>query len=299
VEVNLALEDSLKSWAKAPGQTEQEMCDRAVTAVRKAKDASTVLSKHNIRVFAQGSYCNRTNVREDSDVDVCLLCSDSLLSDFPDGMGAQDFGLSSPADYGYAQFKNDVHAAMNDYFGKEHVIRGNKALDIKENTYRIAADVVPCFEHRRYRKDGTWIDPVGTAFIPDNRGRIINWPDQNYANGVSKNSDTGQSFKSVVRIFKRVCNKMKDENNAAATPMSSFLLECLVWNVPNPKFQGSYTDMVRSAILHLWENTQKFDTCSEWGEVNELKYLFRTFQPWTFQQVNTFLAAMWNHLELK
>ena len=63
----MALEDSLKSWAKAPGQTEQEKCDRAVTAVCKAKEASKALSKHNIRVFAQGSYCNRTNVREDSE----------------------------------------------------------------------------------------------------------------------------------------------------------------------------------------------------------------------------------------
>jgi hypothetical protein len=75
--------------------------------------------------------------------------------------------MSMSVYYGYAEFKNDAHAAMNDYFGKEHVTRGNKALDIKENTYRIAADVVPCFEHRRYAKDGTWTTPEGTAFYPE------------------------------------------------------------------------------------------------------------------------------------
>ena len=115
--------------------------------------------------------------------------------------GAKDFGLSSPADYGYPQFKNDVQTALNDHFGKEHVTRGNKAFDIKENTYRIAADVVPCFEHRRYDKDGTWIKPEGTAFLPDTGARIINWPDQHYANGVAKNTATGQRYKDVVRIF--------------------------------------------------------------------------------------------------
>jgi len=275
------------------------MCDRAVAAVRKAKDASAALSKHNIRVFAQGSYCNRTNVREDSDADVCLLCTDSLISDFPEDMGAKEFGLSSPADYGYAQFKNDVHAALNDYFGREHVNLGSKAFDIKENTYRIAADVVPCFEHRRYRKDRTWITPEGTAFYSGSNDRIINWPDQHYANGVAKNTATGQRYKDVVRIFKRVCNQMREGKDAAAAPMSSFLLESLVWNVPNPVFVESYTQTVRAALIHLHQNTSTFETCSEWGEVNELKYLFRSSQPWTYQQVNTFLAAMWTFLELK
>jgi hypothetical protein len=95
----VAFEDSLKSWAKTPGQTEQATCDNAVTAVRKAINASETLSKHTIKVSAQGSYCNRTNVREDSDVDVCVCCSDSLMCDYPEGMKNTDFNLSSPADY--------------------------------------------------------------------------------------------------------------------------------------------------------------------------------------------------------
>jgi hypothetical protein len=66
-------------------------------------------------------------------------------------MSDSDFGLTSPADYSYATFKNDVGAALTSYFKGGHVIRGNKAFDIKENTYRIAADAVPCFEHRRYK----------------------------------------------------------------------------------------------------------------------------------------------------
>jgi hypothetical protein len=293
----VALEDSLKSWAKAPGQTELDKCDNAVTAVRKAKDASAALLKHNIRVFAQGSYCNRTNVREDSDVDVCVCCTDSLFSDLPDGMQNGDFGLSS-ADYSYNSFKNDVGLALAEYFAAGHVTPGHKAFDIKENTYRIAADVVPCFEHRRYDKDGTWI--TGTAFVPDNAGRIVNWPDQNYDNGVAKNKDTGGRFKDVVRILKRLRNKMNDEKIAAAAPIPSFLIECLVWNVPNPAFgHETYTADVRHALAHLFNNTMKFDDCKEWGEINELKYLFRDAQPWTLVQAHAFLSAAWNYLEFK
>jgi hypothetical protein len=293
----VSLEDSLRSWAKAPGQTELDKCDNAVTAARKAVDASAALSKHNIKVFAQGSYCNRTNVREDSDVDVCVLCADSLISDFPEGMQASDFGLTSPADYSYSTFKNDVGSALISYLKNGHVTRGNKAFDIKENTYRIAADVVPCFEHRRYRKDGTWVTPPGTAFFPDNGGRIMNWPDQNYDNGVTKNKDTGGRFKDIVRILKRLKYKMSDAKIAAADPIPSFLIECLVWNAPNYAFgHDTYTADVRETLVHLFNNTIKFEDCREWGEINELKYLFWSGQPWNFSQAHAFISAVWEYL---
>ena len=291
----MALEDTLKSWAKAPGQTELDKCDNAVNAVRKAINANTSLSKHNIKVFAQGSYCNRTNVREDSDVDVCVCCTDSVFCDYPEGMTDGNFGIT-PADYPYQTFKNDVRSALIAYFKNGHVTPGKKAFDIKENTYRIAADVIPCFEHRRYRKDGTWTLPTGTAFVPDGGWRFtVNWPDQNYSNGVSKNSATGGRFKDVVRILKRLRYKMCDEKIAAAAPIPSFLVECLVWNAPNYAFgKDTYTSAVREVLANLFNNTMKLETCEEWGEINELKYLFKG-GPWTFSQAHAFISAAWDY----
>jgi hypothetical protein len=290
----VALEDTLKSWAKAPGQTELDKCDNAVTAVRKALAANTSLSKLSIKVFAQGSYCNRTNVREDSDVDVCVRCSDSFFYFLPPELTPQVAGFVVPGPVNYATYKNDLGSALTAYFKDGHVTRGNKAFDIKENTYRIAADVVPCFEFRRYAMDGSHIK--GTAFDPDNGGRIQNWPDQHYANGVSKNSDTGGRFKDVVRILKRLRYKMCEEKIAAADLIPSFLVECLVWNAPNSAFgHETYTSDVREVLANLFNNTIKFETCSEWGEINELKYLFRTGQPWTLMQAHAFVSAAWDY----
>lgn len=290
----MALEDTLKSWAKAPGQTELDKCDNAVTAVRKALAANTSLSKLSIKVFAQGSYCNRTNVREDSDVDVCVRCSDSFFYFLPPELTPQVAGFVVPGPVNYATYKNDLGSALTAYFKDGHVTRGNKAFDIKENTYRIAADVVPCFEFRRYAMDGSHIK--GTAFDPDNGGRIQNWPDQHYANGVSKNSDTGGRFKDVVRILKRLRYKMCEEKIAAADLIPSFLVECLVWNAPNSAFgHETYTSDVREVLANLFNNTIKFETCSEWGEINELKYLFRTGQPWTLMQAHAFVSAAWDY----
>src|SRR6185437_15613243 len=105
-----------------------------------------------------------------------------------------------------------------------NVTRGKKAFDIHENTYRIDADAIACFEYRRYEDNGTYL--TGTSFQPDSGKRVINWPEQNYENGVAKNGETGQRFKNVVRIFKRLRNKMAEEDIAAAEPIPSFLIEC-------------------------------------------------------------------------
>src|SRR6266851_6702328 len=290
----MSWEDTFQSWAKPPAETEQTKCDNAVRAVRKAIDASSALKDRSIRVFAQGSYCNRTNVRTDSDVDICVLCADSLFSYLPKRLTDADVALT-PATYVYSQYKNDVEVALKTYFGKAGVTRGKKAFDIHENTYRLDADAVACFEYRRYREDGTY--DSGTAFLPDGGSRIINWPDQNYENGVAKNKETGKRFKDVVRILKRLRNKMDDEKIAAATPIPSFLVECLVWNVPNEGFgHDTYTADVRWALAHLFNNTIKVDGCKEWDEINELKYLFRPGQPWTMEQVHKFISAAWDYL---
>jgi hypothetical protein len=87
-----------------------------------------------------------------------------------------------------------VSDALVGYFGSEGVTPGNKAFDVHENTYRIDADVVATFEHRRYsgslNPDGTHNYLSGVAFDPDDGARIINWPEQNYTNGVARNDAT-------------------------------------------------------------------------------------------------------------
>lgn len=291
----MSWEDSFQSWAKAPGQTEQSKCDNAVAAIRKAKDAWLALANRGVSVFAQGSYANRTNVRQDSDVDVCMLCSDTFFYDLPPGKTTSNFNLITPPDYGYSQFKNDVGAALTSYFSSGHVVRGNKAFDIHENTYRISADVVPCFPYRSYLDNSGWLE--GVAFLPDNGGRIVNWPEQNYDNGVRRNNETGQGFKGAVRILKTLRYKMNDEKVAAAAPIPSFLLESLCWNVPmNTFILPTYTAVMRETLVYLFNNTIKFEDCMGWREINGIKDLFLGGQSWTCQQVNAFIWAAWNYI---
>ena len=280
-------EATFKNWAQPPGKTEQAKCNNAVQVIRNAIDKSPNLNQRSTTVFPQGSYRNRTNVRTESDVDICVLCTDTFFYKLPDGVEPDDFGII-PSSYSYFDYKNDVEDALVTYLGWEAVTRGNKAFDVHENTYRVDADVVACFEYRRYRRNGNYTK--GVAFNTDQKRRIVNWPEQNYENGVTKNNATGRRFKALVRILKQLRNEMAD-----TTP--SYLIESLVWNVHNIGFGNeTYTADVRYALAHLWDNTRSFDNCKEWGEINELKYLFRDSQPWTREQANTFLYDAWNYV---
>ena len=58
----------------------------------------------------------------------------------------------------------------------------------------------------------------------------------------------------------------------------------------------THTEDVRESIIYLYNNTKDDESFKEWGEVSELKYLFRSSQKWTRQQANDFLVAAWNYL---
>src|ERR1700722_18709263 len=103
-------EATFRSWGAPPGGTEQTKCGNAERAVRSAIAASAKLGVKSIEVFTQGSYANRTNVRQDSDVDICVLCTDVFFPDYSLSQGVLSnavFGFRDAA-YSYAEFKNDV-----------------------------------------------------------------------------------------------------------------------------------------------------------------------------------------------
>lgn len=286
------LEEEFRAWSKPPTATEEQRCANAESVVRNAISRFPKFRTRNIDVFVQGSYRNGTNVRASSDVDVCVCCTDVCFLDLPSGYDKASFGLVD-ATYAYPEFKSDLVLALEEYLGKSAVSRGNKAIDLHENSYRVDADVVPTFEHRRYTvSNGIQRYLSGTELRPDSGGRIINWPHQNYANGTEKNKATGVRFKKIVRVLKRLRDEMVAEGHPAAGAMPSYLIECLVWNAPNSAFLSEeYAVNLRQVLLHVFGATQNDAECREWGEVNKLKYLFRGGQPWTRPAVNDFVVA--------
>jgi hypothetical protein len=127
-------EETFRSWAKPPGSTEEQRIGNAEKAIKDAIAASDALKSRDVRTFTQGSYQNNTNVRQDSDVDVAVVCYDVFFPDYPDGTTKETFG-NIDGNYAYATFKNEVEQALVARFGRAAVKRGNKAFDVHENTY--------------------------------------------------------------------------------------------------------------------------------------------------------------------
>lgn len=291
-------ESVFSTWSKGPSATEQARAENAENQIRQAIQASDTLKSRNIRVFTQGSYKNRVNVRLDSDVDVGVLCFDTYFDEYPDdNVRAKMAESSIPATYEYATFKSELEEALVARFGKTSVTRGSKAFDIKENSYRVESDVAAFFEHRRYTSDTHYHS--GTEMIPDDFSppRIKNWPEQHYNEGVTKNDQTSRRYKRVTRILKSLSNEMATNGIQSAKDAPSFLIECLVFNAPNSCFNySSFKPMVREVLVNLFNDTLNDDKCSEWGEVSELKYLFRSSQPWTRQSAHLFLSDAWDYI---
>jgi hypothetical protein len=290
-------EPILTTWSNGPGQTEKEKCENAENIIKKAIAANYLLDAMDISVFAQGSYRARTNVRQDSDVDICVRLNSTFFPDYPPGKKHEDFNNTNGS-ITFSDYKDLIHEALKDRFGNGLVTRGKKAFDVHANSYRVDADVLPAFEKRRYRTDGSYLS--GVAFIPDGGYLTENWPDHNYNNGVLKHDQTGRRYKKIIRIIKRLRNEMQEDRIVAANNAASFLIECLVWNVPNTQFgSNSYYNDLRNVIVSAYNGTKTDETCTEWGEVNELKYLFRGNQPWTRVQANDFLLACYRYIGYK
>lgn len=295
-------ESTFRLWSKPSSDTEEQKCQNAEKAIKAAISESPELSKRNVIVFPQGSYINNTNVRQDSDVDICVLYKDVFFYEFFEDSITKETASIQDSEYQYSTFKNDVESALVRKFGRDMVKRGNKAFDIHENTYRVDADAVACFRHHLYYRDnnGQVKYLEGTELRPDKGGKVINWPEQHYANGVAKNNTTSGRFKFITRAIKRLRNEMEEVNIAAAKPIPSFLIECLVFNAPDNYFgNAEYVSDVRNVIAHAYLATASRDKCKDWLEVNKIKFLFHMTQPWAVEQAHAFLSAAWSYVGFK
>jgi hypothetical protein len=155
---------------------------------------------------------------------------------------------------------------------------------------------VPCFDYRYYFSASSYRD--GTKVFKKDGTTLVNYPDQQLANGRQKNTKTNKYYKKTVRIMKRVENAMVKDGEHREVP--SFFVECLVDNCPNAIFRRStWTETVNGIILHAWQELDGDEPTVEddrWLEVNECKYLFHGGQDWARTDGRDFVKAAWNYL---
>jgi hypothetical protein len=289
-------EETLNNWRYPASDTEETKLANAEKMVREAIADSEELKNKSTEIFGQGSYANDTNVKINSDIDINVCLSDTIFIQIPEGKKQEDFGYSD-SDYKFSEYKDAVERALVKKFGRKDVVRNDKCITVLANTYRVEADVVPTFKYNRHDDNGG--KAIGTKFITDEGYPVINYPLQHIENGKLKNSQTQRRFKRLTRIFKRLRYKMIEDKIPVSDNITSFLIECLLWNVPNKVFNDydTWTERLKQSIIFLYNNTKEDKDCKEWGEVSELLYLFHSGRKWSREDVNSFLLQAWKYLE--
>lgn len=293
-------EEILRAWSKKPSDSEQNRIDRTERMIRDAILSSEDYRVKNAKVFAKGSVKANTNIRAASDIDICVQADDVFFCDYPEGKGNSDFNNHS-VDYNFCEFRNNVEKSLINYFGSSSIdMTGSKAIHINNTAYnsRIDADVVPAFEHRRYSDDGNYLEGIEIRSRKDVNSKTINWPHHNYENNLYKHNNTSYRYRKMVRILKRIREAMLESDNNLNHDAQSFLIESIVWNVPNDRFGfDNYEDDLRNVLDFLKLNLSSPELVKEWGEVNELKYLFRGPQKWTRTGALSFVNNCSNFLD--
>ena len=298
-------EEQLNQMCRPASDSEETKLQNAESILRRALSASTIVQSSKYEIFGQGSYANNTNIRLNSDIDINVCYTDGFYYQIPEGKTANEYGLGNPTNYSFQAFKTNIEEMLVAYYGRSEVIRNNKCVTIKGNTNRIQIDVVPTWKYRRYdnMSNQNYVEGV-VLYADDNQYKqITNYPKQHLKNGVDKNAETLRRFKRLTRIFKNVRVKMDNDNYHPNENITSFLLECLAFNVPTTtynknRYNCTWNDILKDAIFYLWDNTKEDSTIyNEWGEVSELLYLMRGHK-WSRKDVHDYMHWMWNYLQL-
>lgn len=204
------------------------------TALRR----SPLLDDRPYEIFGQGSRVNNTDLDHASDIDLVLM-------------------LTEPTEaYGWDEFRDDVLTVLGESFT---VRMGRRCLNVDDpdSLFGEMVDILVATEYHWFPQPGLpqsgllrpglpqpsfsapgFLRPGAAhyeqgVFFRDREGRpIVNFPKQHRRNGDAKDLRTGGRFKQAVRAVKRA--RRADPEARALVP--SYLVECLLYNVPDRVF---------------------------------------------------------------
>ena len=268
-------EEQLERFTKPISDTEKQRCENMINMIKDAIKSyyfltnDPLLNPDNYEIFLQGSYANNTNVKQNSDVDICVVYKNVFRYEMPIGYKLGD-GYSDSS-VSYKDVRSSIKKALVNKFGVKRVEDKNKAIRILSNTYTVDADVVVAFQYRFYKDDTYYKE--GISYDALDGTKIINYPKIHIDNGIRKNNDTNYMYKKMVRIFKKIMYDMQNERVAFNQNAKGFVIECMCYRYPNNKFlhyvDTKYTDNLTNMIDYFLNSSM-----SDWLEANEIKQLF-------------------------
>lgn len=255
-------ENQLEIWAKPDLRDKYKDAHESIRKALEVYDWTN--GKPTYEVYLQGSYKNSTTIRSNSDVDIVVQLN-SVYSHNLDILSREAKQVLLRAQpnsvYQWEHFRSDIINALES--NSSFVVgNGNKCINVK--TPYLDTDVVVCMQHRLYvnRSDAfrhrlykkskrQYYYLEGIKFKSDDGKWIINYPKYHDRNGTIKSQATGGKYNSAVRIFKNIKSYLIDKNVINDDEISSYFIQCLLYNVPNSKFESSYQNTVGNIFSYL------------------------------------------------
>lgn len=266
------------------------------------ESSKSALKDINFEIYLQGSYGNDTNIRGDSDVDIVIELKSSFWPNITKLTPEQQLNFSYTyleTQYSYEIFYKNILETLVQNYGS-NVSTGTKSIKIAPNNHRLKADVIPCLEYRDYQYFYSLAKEEYLSGIQfenkQTKELIINYPKIHYNNGVFKNSDlnTGGNYKPTVRMFKNARTFMVENKYIQEDIAPSYFIECILYNIPNNLFFGSFQSRYFAITNHLLTNN-----LSNYFTQNNKELLFGTKgTQWRIENAYEFinsLKELWNN----
>ena len=293
-------------WERPASDSEESQIQRSAAMVGAALKTNNWLAQEGVQIRPQGSYHNNTNVRKDSDMDLCAWHPGIQVMVEP-GLSAQEVRRW----HGYtltghqipdiaAELRRQVHVALVASFGKSNVHCGNVAFRVSAVPgSRTDVDVVPAVQLHYVRRGKGLFDATervneGVIIYALDGSQIMNFPRQHHENGKAKRARTAHRFKKVVRTAKRLRDELVGIGNLRPGQVPSFLVESLIYGVEDDVFLHDEDDRygrMREVLLRLEAQSRdplwQVTAC----EINGIKPLFWPGQPWSVADTQAFIAS--------
>ena len=272
-------ESQLDTWSNRGAQATAK---KTHEHIQKTIANSEFITRKTVDTYLQGSYRNTTNIYGNSDVDIVaenkatFFYNIDLLSQLERERFHAAIGDST---YSWSTYRTELINALRNAYGWNVDESAKRCVKIEGSSGRLDADVVVAFPYRVYSRFNSVNDckfEAGIRFQDQGSFEwIVNYPKQHYENGTSKNSlsKTQGNYKHTVRMFKNARQKLIRDGYISKDLAPSYFLECLLFNVPDYCFIGTYREKFLQVLKWL-ENQITDDALGDFECQNRQDKLF-------------------------
>jgi hypothetical protein len=196
------------------------------------------------------------------------------------------------SDYDYRDFHREAVSVLRSRFGSQNVRPGKMAIKVIADSGRVPADVVVATTHRTYDYFfdlETQSAIEGIAIKNQSTGAwIVNYPKFHVKNGAEKNGRVSNRYKPSIRMMKNARERAIALGFLDYGVAPSYFVECLMYNIDDSKFRGSWSDIFFATIEAAVSDFRMGFKCQ-----NEIFELFGEKQDqWKLDSANKLASAL-------